>query len=290
MPFSGAVRPITMSDLATVSNHMASVLPAVGTDRFAPLLLDLLRAWAQIDEACIVLYPGTAAPVIAYREQPLPGDRPNLDSFIGGTFLLDPYYATAAREQRFGFFALHELAPKGFRSSEYYRTYYRFSGIIDECGYLTPLADGGFANLSLARTGSSSAFDRNCIRRFREVAPLVQTLMQQQWQSLPVTAPAGSTSLRTQLEAALMHFGASVLTAREQQTVQAILHGHTGKAIAAELGISVETVKLHRKNAYRKISVRNQTELFYTFIQALKHCSDSHVEGDPLARLNPTRS
>ncbi len=289
MPVFGFTRPQNMTDLATVSNHMANVLPAAGTERFAPLLLDLLRAWAPIDEACIVIYPGTAAPVIAYREQPLPGDRPNLDSFIGGTFLLDPYYA-AARERRFGFFGLHELAPKGFRSSEYYRTYYRFSGITDECGYLAPLADGGFANLSLARTGESSVFERTSLKRLRDMTPLVQTLMQQHWQTLPEAAPSGSTSLRTQLEAALAHFGASVLTAREQQTVQAILHGHTGKAIAAELGISVETVKLHRKNAYRKIRVRNQSELFYTFIRALKHCSDSHVEGDPLARLNPTRS
>ncbi len=290
MPIYRAMRPKNMSDLATISDHIARVLPEAGTQRFAPLLLELLRAWMPIDEACIVIYPGTAAPVIAYREQPLPGDRPNLDSFIGGTFLLDPYYAAASRERRFGFFPLHELAPRGFRSSEYYRTYYRFSGIIDECGYLTPLTDGGFANLSLARTGDSNVFERTSLKQLRDMTPLVQTLMQQHWQALPAAEENSSTSLRTQLEAALTHFGASVLTAREQQTVQAILHGHTGKAIAADLGISVETVKLHRKNAYRKIGVRNQSELFYTVIQALKHCSDNQVDGDPLARLNPTRS
>ena len=65
-------------------------------------------------------------------------------------------------------------------------------------------------------------------------------------------------------------FGGGCLTPRASEVVNAILHGNASKAIAALLGISVETVKLHRKNAYRKLGVRNQSELFYRFIQTLQ--------------------
>jgi DNA-binding NarL/FixJ family response regulator len=84
-----------------------------------------------------------------------------------------------------------------------------------------------------------------------------------------------------------MSFGHPLLTPREQQIINAILHGHTSKALASELGISVETVKLHRKNAYRKLAVRNQTELFHTFIQTLK---EQHPESVATSAAIPTRS
>lgn len=73
-----------------------------------------------------------------------------------------------------------------------------------------------------------------------------------------------------------------MLTPRERQIINAILHGHTSKAIAHELSISVETVRLHRKNAYRKLSIGNQSELFNAFIQALGRCTTEYHGGDPL--------
>ena len=51
--------------------------------------------------------------------------------------------------------------------------------------------------------------------------------------------------------------------------------------IAEKLGISIETVKLHRKHAYAKLDINSQAELFYLFMEALAHSSgDASV--DPL--------
>ena len=71
------------------------------------------------------------------------------------------------------------------------------------------------------------------------------------------------------MENRLQSFGRDQLTPRESEIISAILHGHTTKTIALDLTISIETVKLHRKNAYRKLCVRNQSELFYSFLQTL---------------------
>ena len=52
-----------------------------------------------------------------------------------------------------------------------------------------------------------------------------------------------------------------VLTQREQQIVKNIALGRTNKQIADLLGISHHTVHTHRKNAMKKLTVKNTTEL-----------------------------
>ena len=39
--------------------------------------------------------------------------------------------------------------------------------------------------------------------------------------------------------------------------------------LAKALGISPETVKLHRKHSYKKLDISTQSELFYLFIDSL---------------------
>ena len=52
-------------------------------------------------------------------------------------------------------------------------------------------------------------------------------------------------------------------------------------AVADKLGISAETVKLHRKHAYAKLDISSQAELFYLFVDALaSHTGDRGA--DPL--------
>ena len=84
-----------------------------------------------------------------------------------------------------------------------------------------------------------------------------------------------------QLDSALKHFGTAYLTERESQVVHLFLHGHSTKSIAERLGISPETVKLHRKNSYAKLDVSSQAELFYLFIDSLASLTN-YSGGDPL--------
>jgi DNA-binding CsgD family transcriptional regulator len=84
------------------------------------------------------------------------------------------------------------------------------------------------------------------------------------------------TTLRERMHRSLAAFGASVLTRRERQVVELVLLGHNTRLIAEKLGISIETVKLHRKHAYAKLDISSQAELFFLFMEALSHWS-----GDP---------
>jgi RNA polymerase sigma factor (sigma-70 family) len=55
------------------------------------------------------------------------------------------------------------------------------------------------------------------------------------------------------------HF--NTLSAREREVLQRVVAGRLNKQIAAELGISEITVKVHRANAMRKIQARSLAEL-----------------------------
>ena len=264
-----------MTDLARFSCSATGVVTQLGTDDFFDALLSFVRHWVGVDEACVLLYPPGGGPAIAYREHPRCSQSPNLDTFITGPFLLDPFYVAASQKETFGFFSLSELAPQGFRSSEYYKTYYRFCGVFDETGYLIPLGDASFANISLAKTSPRRNFSRSSQRRLQDMTPLVATLTQRHFELLPSSGfpelqMLETDALRSRLELIMASFGGGCLTPRESEIVNAILHGNASKAIATQLGISLQTVKLHRKNAYRKLNVRNQSELFYRFIRALQ--------------------
>ena len=51
--------------------------------------------------------------------------------------------------------------------------------------------------------------------------------------------------------------------------------------MAEKLGISAETVKLHRKHAYAKLDISSQAEVFYLFVDALASHT-GHGTEDPL--------
>jgi DNA-binding CsgD family transcriptional regulator len=113
----------------------------------------------------------------------------------------------------------------------------------------------------------------------RSIRPAIDSLCRRHWSA----GSGDGDGLRRQLDQALDHFGSSLLTERETQVINLVLHGHSTKSVAQRLGISVETVKLHRKHAYAKLEVRSQAELFYLFLDSLMSAGD-YRGGDTLER------
>lgn len=52
----------------------------------------------------------------------------------------------------------------------------------------------------------------------------------------------------------------NVLTAREHDVLEGLVHGHPNKTIAYDLGISARTVEIHRANLMTKLNVRSLSE------------------------------
>jgi len=268
-----------MHALAHFSEHLAELIPATGMREFPAMLVAMLRQLVHCDDATVLVYPGTDLPVIEYSEMPVGATRSTLDVYVKGAFLLDPFYLAATRDRSFGVFRLAELAPKDFKSSDYYKTWYLNCGYQDECGYLIPVGTEGFVNIALGKNEPRANFTKSELAVLEDIRPTVDTLCQQHWANARSKSP--EVNLRGQLHAALNSFGSSLLTEREAQVIKLVLHGHSTKTLAEKLSISMETVKLHRKHAYAKLEVSSQAELFYLFLDSVMSAGD-YAGGDPL--------
>lgn len=268
-----------MPSLDIFSSHLARLIPATGSSEFPGMLIAMLRELVPVDDASVIVYPERELPVVEYFEVNDASGVSTLDVFVKGPFLLDPYYLAATAEERFGVFRLRDLSPTGFKDSEYYKAWYRNCGYQDECGFVIPTSGDSFVNIALGKTASRASFTKRELQILADVYPTVEALCQQHWTER--RGKASDINLRAQLHNALESFGSSLLTERETQVINLVLHGHSTKTVADKLSISMETVKLHRKHAYAKLEVSSQAELFYLFLDSLMSAQD-YEGGDTL--------
>ena len=139
---------------------------------------------------------------------------------------------------------------------------------------LIRLANENFINISIGLTSEGARFRVGQAKLLASIYELTASLCRRHF--LEVLEAQKKTTLRERMHRSLAAFGASVLTRRERQVVELVLLGHNTRLIAEKLGISIETVKLHRKHAYAKLDISSQAELFFLFMEALSHWS-----GDP---------
>jgi DNA-binding CsgD family transcriptional regulator len=120
--------------------------------------------------------------------------------------------------------------------------------------------DGAVLGLSLGR---STRFTPEEHGRLLCVRDWVLAAMGRHLQLVP---PEGPTAVAGDLATLLDRFDAR-LTVREVETARLILQGFSSKAIAQQLSISPETVKVHRRNLYHKLNVSGHGELFALVLQ-----------------------
>jgi len=245
------------------------------------LLVSMLKTLVPFDNAVIVHYQGGEKPQVHYNDMPPLQRESQIEGFVNGAFLLDPFYRAAIDTGIGGLHRLSNLAPEGFKKTEYYRSYFKFTKIKDEIGYIIHLDNKQFINISLGRLGLAQRFNRSQLAILEDITPIIESICNLQWSSKEKSSSNKVSQLPGQLDSALKCFGTAYLTDRETQVVQLFLHGHSTKSIAERLGISPETVKLHRKNSYAKLDVSSQAELFYLFIDSLASLTN-YEGGDPL--------
>lgn len=150
------------------------------------------------------------------------------------------------------------MAPEHFELTEYYQRYFRLNVVADEIQFNCQLPDGRTLCLSL---GSKQRFDPQQIALLSLIQPWVLSLLRQRlpFELNQVSAPQPPVQND--------EWGAQ-LTARELDVGRLMLSGCSSKEIARKLEISVETVKVHKKQMYSKLGIKSQSELFSIFLQA----------------------
>jgi DNA-binding CsgD family transcriptional regulator len=188
-------------------------------------------------------------------------------TYVAGGYLLDPYYALY-RAGRSGCFTLRDVMPDGFEETEFFRHYYLRHGICDEVIHLTTVPGQGAVNIGVVRSERVGVFTREEIARHRAIHPFIAACASR-CSDLLVRPEDDERFQPMSLDAALEGFGEGLLTPRENDVIGLVLYGHNTQSVAVQLGISADTVKLHRKHAYAKLRVSSQGELFFKFLEHL---------------------
>ena len=178
-------------------------------------------------------------------------------------YLLDPFALKAVTETGISAYRIFEIAPDRFEGSEYYANYYRKTGMVDELGALLRIDDKTVAHLSLGRNAGYQKYSTRETRKFKLICPaitpkLAKLAAAETTERVSVASPRNLAEIFRNLEINRK----KRLSQREADIAALITQGHSSRSISINLGISIHTVKVHRRNIYRKLSISAQNELF----------------------------
>jgi DNA-binding CsgD family transcriptional regulator len=261
----GVWRMLKLDDLAW-HRAMGSVLDALDQNDFWLRLTRLLAQYVHFDSWVALRFSEHERPLV-FAEIPLDDGLPDplFEDYLRGIYLLDPFFIAARESRREGLVPLDDVAPDRFKSTEYYQRYFRINVVEDEV-QLNCLIDHD-ATLCLS-LGSHRRFAPTDLALLGVLSQWMVPLMRQRWrhelrlmtkvsqsQSVPATGAADFT----------LHNAS--LSNRELEIARLMLSGFSSKGIAQRLGISAETVKVHRKHSYSKLGINSQSELFALFMK-----------------------
>lgn len=271
-------RRIIKNDLgdATWISLLSRSIDAIGTEEFPASLVAALKSITDFDYSVSFAYYQNEKPICLYHTFSPVKRVVFVDDYLKGPYLLDPFFKACDRKVDTGLYRLRDIAPDRFYQSEYYRSYYIRTGLSEEICYTIYLLNGVEVVISLMRAGGNQKFSAREFRLLERVAPVVVSLAQHHWQDVHDQFEAAPSSFETGenhtiIENTVGALFSSRITPRETQVVAQVLEGHSSESIARELGISVGTVRIHRRNVYGKLNISSQQELFSIFFQSIKN-------------------
>ena len=245
----------------------------------------LVRALALLvpfEMAAVFVYRGRARPLLIYDNFEPAEAKKGIAAYIENTYVLNPFYQAYLRGLPDGAYRMRDLAPDAFYESEYYRKFRVSPRAAEEIGYVTEHWPEGMEELEVATTlegnvlaeitlsrSRRNGFSDNDLERVASVIPVIGALLRKYWTKLGTHGPHAAPP-DSRVDNAFANFGKTVLTDREREVTQLILRGHSSESIGFNLGISLGTVKTHRKNAYAKLGISSQSELLSLFLKSFQ--------------------
>jgi DNA-binding CsgD family transcriptional regulator len=247
-------------------------IDAIGGEAFPRTLVDALKSLTDFDYSVAFAYYQSEKPLCLFHTFSSDKRVVFVDDYLKGPYLLDPFFKACSHHVDTGLYRLREIAPDRFYQSEYYRSYYVQTGLSDEICYTFYLPKGVAVVISLMRSGESSRFTAKEVRLLESVVPIVISLAQRHWRDVPEkfdleTAASEPHDERSLIENTVSTLFGKRITPRETQVVAQVLEGHSSDSIANNLGITVGTVRIHRRNIYAKLQISSQQELFAIFFK-----------------------
>lgn len=242
-------------------HDVGSLIRSLDDPAFWDRLVTVLGKYVPLGNWVCMRFDVHAAPtVLAVCDGPADAME-RFEGYLRSAYLIDPF-VVALRDApdlvHRGFVTLDDVAPDQFMRTEYYQHYFRLNVTADEVQYI--VRDGAASRWVSLSLGSPSRFRPEHLYMLRLVSPWILALMS-------VRASIGTREDRVSAPPAAPSPDAEQdLTSREREVMHLMLGGHSSKLIARRLGISEETVKVHRRHIYSKFKVSTQSQLFSMFL------------------------
>lgn len=250
------------SKRAAVYHEIGKLLEQFDQVGFWRALIQQLKSDVPIDHWMVLIFSASRPLVLDFAEVTTTSYLigPLVTEYVDGFYLVDPFYISNREKLNSGFFHLSDVAPALFQQTDYYRKFFAEYVIEDEVHYNVQLDQDRTLCLSI---GCKSHFSTEHIVRLELLSSLVAALMRQRMffeEASSKLSKRQSLSFPEKINE-FVKVVEPALTHREIDVIRFALNGCQNKAIAEELRISVETVKVHRRHFLRKLHVKSQAEL-----------------------------
>ncbi len=192
--------------------------------------------------------------------------------YLTGSYLDDPFYRAAQTRTASAVLRLQDVIDDAHVLRQYQQTFTTQTAMYDELCLFIRLDEQRWVFVFFGYLDEDNARYQAVHSKLTQLQPLLVALFQQHWAqdgfALSHSA-ANKTGLQTALAAALASFGEGSLSAREQEITLLLIQGFDSQEIATSIGITVGTVKNHRKKIYAKLHIASLSELFQLFLTHL---------------------
>ncbi|MCB5160995.1 response regulator transcription factor [Marinomonas algarum] len=244
-----------------MSHRLFDILPtiigSIGQDCFYHHVLTSIQTLAPISNIRIVSYSKVKPPFFL-DDYPLS----DFDKFYcQQAYLLDPVYDEIYGHETKEWVTLDSLTNDSFHNSVYYDRFYQQLGWQNESNFVVETQDNRKVCIVYSTEDNPKSSYQALECYFKAVKAAIQR--HEVFSQQRCCRRAAASSQMPDVSRLDRHS----LTKREKEIVTLILQGLTSVDIADKCFVSEGTVKNHRKNIYRKLSIKSQAELFHQFIQ-----------------------
>ncbi len=252
-------------------DFLASAINALGSDGFAEALERWIRAELGHDNCTMLAYFDGRRPLsIAHSARTTVVHESFDQIYLAGAYLLDPFQDLHANRAKAGVYRLSDIAPDQFHRNPYYLDYYAATTILDELVFVTYPSPDMSVHICMGRDASSNTrFNARELAAAHRISAVVVALANRQWAGLAAQGDYSDTAVTDRLIAALSRAHDIHLSQRQAEVAILVLRGHSSVSIGLRLEISPQTVKVFRKQLYRKCAISSQAELFHMLLPLL---------------------
>lgn len=263
----------------------------------------ILRKVIPVNSSGIIAIERGNRPRVVYQNFSDVVGRDVLDRFVSGTYVLSPYYTTFQAGSLPPFCLASELpvdvALHGGSQQLFPHLSLIPGTIADEACFSHEVAGTCFLYL-LPRISTEGPFSpeevailRDKVSQVTEILEHVQDFASESDMSCNCSTesesrievkPTQDMVDQDSVEGFIDGMFTETLSRRERSAIVLTLQGQSVDNIALTLGISPHTVRVHMRNAYGKLRVRNRLELFGMFIKRAGLRSAASIPAVALAR------